>query len=57
MNMNKEIENLLEMYKKNLFETEERFRELQTETEFGKWIAYSQIVDDLEKIIKKEGNK
>lgn len=55
--MNKEIENLLEMYKKNLFETEERFRELQTETEFGKWIAYSQIVDDLEKIIKKEGNK
>lgn len=55
--MNKEIENLLEMYKKNLFETEERFRELQTETEFGKWIVYSQIIDDLEKIIKKDGEK
>lgn len=55
--MNKEIENLLEVYKKNLFETEERFRQLQTETKFGKWIAYSQIVDDLEKIIKKDGMK
>lgn len=55
--MNKEIEKLLEVYKKNLFETEERFRQLQTETEFGKWIAYSQIVDDLEKIIKKDGMK
>lgn len=55
--MNKEIEKLLEVYKKNLFETEERFRQLQTETEFGKWIAYSQIVDDLEKITKKDGMK
>lgn len=51
--MNKEIENLLEIYKKNLFETEERFRDFQTETEFGKWIVYSQIVDDLERIIKR----
>lgn len=55
--MNKEIENLLEAYKKNLFETKERFRQVQTETEFGKWIAYSQIVEDLEKIVKKDGVK
>lgn len=55
--MNKEIENLLETYKKNLFETKERFRQVQTETEFGKWIVYSQIVDDLERIIKKDGVK
>lgn len=55
--MNKEIENLLEIYKKNLFETKERFRDFQTETEFGKWIVYSQIVDDLERIIKKDGVK
>lgn len=55
--MNKEIENLLEIYKKNLFETKKRFRDFQTETEFGKWIVYSQIVDDLERIIKKDGVK
>ena len=53
----KEIEKLLEIYKEDLFETKKRFRELQTETEYGKWIAYSQIVDDLEKIIKKDGVK
>lgn len=52
--MKQEVKRLLEIYRENLHKTKERFRDLQTETEYGKWIAYSQIVDDLEKLIKKE---
>ncbi len=52
--MKEDLKRLLDIYRENLHETKKRFRELQTETEYGKWIAYSQIVDDLEKLIKKK---
>ena len=55
--MNKEIEKLLETYKEDLFEIKRRFGCGLSETDFGKWIAYSRIVEDLEKIIKKDGVK
>ena len=55
--MKQEVKKLLEIYRENLHKTKERFRDLQTETEYGKWIAYSQIVDDLEKLIEKGDDK
>ncbi len=55
--MKQEVKKLLEIYRENLRKTKERFRDLQTETEYGKWIAYSQIIDDLEKLIEKGDDK
>lgn len=55
--MKQEVKKLLEIYRENLHKTKERFRDLQTETEYGKWIAYSQIADDLEKLIEKGDDK
>lgn len=52
--MNEDIKRLLEIYKENLFKTKKRFRDDFSETEYGKWIAYSQIVEDLERLIEKE---